>query len=81
MEPENSLSSSQESTTGPYPAPDKSSPHFSFLISLRSSLILSSHSGLGLPTVRALPLVREIKFNIHTKQEVRFFLYFNLLSI
>jgi hypothetical protein len=41
MEPEGSLPCSQQPATGPYPKPDASSPHPSFLISF--------HLRLGLP--------------------------------
>jgi hypothetical protein len=35
MEPEGSLSCTQQPATGPYPEPDESSPHFPQHISLR----------------------------------------------
>ena len=46
MEPEGSLSHSQQPATCPYPKPDRSSP----AISERSILILSSHLRLDLPS-------------------------------
>jgi hypothetical protein len=49
MEPEGSLSRSQEPSTGPYPEPDRSSPYHPIL-SLRSILILFTHLRLGLPS-------------------------------
>jgi hypothetical protein len=48
MEPEGSLSCSQEPSTGPYPEPDRSSPYHPILSLLRSILILSIHLRLGL---------------------------------
>jgi hypothetical protein len=48
MEPEDSVPSSKEPSTGQYPEPDESNP--SHLISLRSILILSTHLRLGLPS-------------------------------
>jgi hypothetical protein len=50
MDPEGSLSCSQEPTTGPYPEPDEFSPHHCILILLRSFLVFSSHLRLGLST-------------------------------
>jgi hypothetical protein len=47
MEPEDPLPYSREPATGPYPQPDKSSPH---PVSLRSTLILYSHLRLDLPS-------------------------------
>jgi hypothetical protein len=41
MEPEGSLPCSQEPSTGPYPDPDRSSPHHP---------ILSTHLRIGLPS-------------------------------
>jgi hypothetical protein len=48
MEPEGSLSCSQEPSTGPYPEPDLSNA--SHPISLWSILILSTHQRLGRPS-------------------------------
>jgi hypothetical protein len=45
---EGSLSCSQEPSIGPYPKPDRSSPHHP--IPLSSILILSTHLHLGLPS-------------------------------
>jgi hypothetical protein len=47
IEPESPLPCSQESSTGPYPEPDQSIPSHS--ITVRSILILSTHTLLGLP--------------------------------
>jgi hypothetical protein len=41
-EPEGSLLSSQELTTGPYPEPDESSPHFNTLFNNHFNIILPS---------------------------------------
>jgi hypothetical protein len=43
MEPEGLSPYSQEPSTGPYPEPDRSSPHHPILSLLRSILILSTH--------------------------------------
>jgi hypothetical protein len=48
MEPEGSLPSSREHSTGPYPEPDQSSPYHPNPISLRSILTLYTHLRLGL---------------------------------
>jgi hypothetical protein len=45
-EPEGSSPCSQEPSTGPYPEPDQSSPHYPIL----SLLILFTHLRLGLPS-------------------------------
>jgi hypothetical protein len=50
MGPEGSLTCSEEPSTGPYPEPDHSSPHYTILSLLRSIVILSIHLRLGLPT-------------------------------
>jgi hypothetical protein len=51
MEPEISLSYSQEPSTGLlYPEPDQSSPYQPILFHLRSILILYTHLRLGLPS-------------------------------
>jgi hypothetical protein len=50
MDPEGSLPSSQEPSTGPYPEPDRSSPQHPILSLLRSISILSTHLCLGLPS-------------------------------
>jgi hypothetical protein len=47
MEPEDSLSCSQEPSTGPYPKPDQSSPYHAIL-SLSAILILFTHLCPGL---------------------------------
>jgi hypothetical protein len=49
MEPDGSLSYSQEPPTGPYPELDQSNPYHP-IISLRYILILSTHLRLGLPS-------------------------------
>jgi hypothetical protein len=49
-EPEGSLPCSQETSTGPYPELDWSSPYQSHSVSLRYILILSTHLCLGLPS-------------------------------
>jgi hypothetical protein len=49
-EPEGSSPYSQEPSTGPYPEPDRSSPHHPILSLWRSILILSTHLRLGLPS-------------------------------
>jgi hypothetical protein len=49
MEPDGSSPCSQELSTGPFPEPDRPSPHHPIL-SLRSILILSTHLRLGLPS-------------------------------
>jgi hypothetical protein len=51
-EPEGSSPCSQESSTGPYPEPDRSIPYHTIPSSLRAILILSTHLrlGLGLPS-------------------------------
>jgi hypothetical protein len=49
MEPEGSLSCSEEPATGPNPEPDESNPHPETLF-LSPILILSSHLRLGLPS-------------------------------
>jgi hypothetical protein len=49
MEPEGLLTCSQESSTGSYPEPDRSSPYQCILSLLRPILILSTHLRLGLP--------------------------------
>jgi len=49
MEPEASLTCSQDATTGPYPGPDAPSPHLPHPRSPRSILILSSHLRLRFP--------------------------------
>jgi hypothetical protein len=48
METEGSLVCLREPSTGPYPQPDQSSPHYPHPISLRSILILSSDLRQGL---------------------------------
>jgi hypothetical protein len=50
MEPEGSLPHSQVPATYPYPEPARSSPYPQNSTSWRSSLILSSHLRLGLPS-------------------------------
>jgi hypothetical protein len=58
MEPEGSLQSSQDNSTGPYPEPDQSSPYYPVLFYLTSILILyshlrPSHSGFTTKTLHA----------------------------
>jgi hypothetical protein len=48
MEPENLLSCSQESSTGPYPQPDQSNP--SYLPKIHFNI--STHTRLGIPSGR-----------------------------
>jgi hypothetical protein len=50
MEPEGSLTCSQEPSTDPYPEPGQSSPYHTIPISLRSILMLSFYLRLGLPS-------------------------------
>ena len=50
MEPEGSLTHSQDLATCPYPEPARSSPYPHIPTSWRSILILSSHVCLGLPS-------------------------------
>jgi hypothetical protein len=50
MEPEGSLSCSQEPSTGPYPEPDHANPSHPILSLVRSILMLYTHLRLGLPS-------------------------------
>jgi hypothetical protein len=57
MKPEGSLPCSQKPSTGPYPGPDKSSPHHPILSKIYLNIILpprlglpSSHFPSGFPT-------------------------------
>jgi hypothetical protein len=54
LEPEGSLSCSQEPSTGPYPEPDQSSPYYPTLSLLRSNLIFSTHLRLCLPSAKQI---------------------------
>jgi hypothetical protein len=69
MEPESSLTSSQEPSTGPYTEPHKSSSYRPHPISLRSLLMLSSRLCLGL-LGDLIPLASPTEFYIHSSTTV-----------
>jgi hypothetical protein len=64
MQPEVSLLYSQKPLTSFYPGPDESTLQFPHSVTLRSTLILSSHLRLGLPNGLVFQLFI-LKFCMH----------------